>query len=407
MMRIAERRPGPSDVLAMGALFLLMLVAVGAHFSFGVFFTPLLNDLGWSRTSLSSIFSLYMAVYALAQISAGTLSDRFGAPLVIFVTGIAFGAGLLLMSSVHEIWQAYLAYGLLVAIGFSGSYIPAITATSQLLGHKRSIALGVATAGSGAGVILVGPVAHRLVEAFTARGAYRVLGIVVVVGTAGVAACLTYFQSATRRASTKQSFGCMTRPVYGMSLGQVARTGKSWSLMALHSAFNVAVAVYAVHAVPLAEVAGLSAGAASAGLVWAGLGRLGGSLLMGQFARKADRIRLFQWLAAAVAMAMALLPVVGGDPVGYFAMSALFGLGFGGTTVVFPLIISDVFGARSVGGVFGFLNLGYGIGGALGPLLAGWFFDLRGSYMVGFLVAAVCSAIAAIGLPIVLEEATL
>jgi len=49
----------------------------------------------------------------------------------------------------------------------------------------------------------------------------------------------------------------------------------------------------------------------------------------------------------------------------------------------------------SHGLIFGTLDFGFTVGAAIGPLLAGYIFDVTGSYQVAFLV---CAVIAVVGL---------
>ena len=49
---------------------------------------------------------------------------------------------------------------------------------------------------------------------------------------------------------------------------------------------------------------------------------------------------------------------------------------------------AGLFGTRSAGSIYGTLNLGYTFGVAIGPLLAGYVFDVTGSYSGAFLFAA-------------------
>jgi nitrate/nitrite transporter NarK len=66
-------------------------------------------------------------------------------------------------------------------------------------------------------------------------------------------------------------------------------------------------------------------------------------------------------------------------------------------TPTLPAIYGDLFLGRSLGSIIGFINIGYGIGGALGPLLAGYIYDVTGEYTIGFVMV-----IAAILLGVVL-----
>jgi cyanate permease len=60
----------------------------------------------------------------------------------------------------------------------------------------------------------------------------------------------------------------------------------------------------------------------------------------------------------------------------------------------------DLFGARSIAGILGFVYTAAGIGNLIGPALAGYAFDLSGSYTlpivagIAFNAAAVIAALA-------------
>jgi MFS family permease len=72
----------------------------------------------------------------------------------------------------------------------------------------------------------------------------------------------------------------------------------------------------------------------------------------------------------------------------FFGFALLFGFTLGGYMVQFYGLTAGLFGLRSVGAINGALGTGAGIGGALGPFSAGYFFDRTASYSVPFLIAA-------------------
>jgi len=78
----------------------------------------------------------------------------------------------------------------------------------------------------------------------------------------------------------------------------------------------------------------------------------------------------------------------------------VFGFGYGNCDILFPAIISDYFGTEFHGSIFGMVMLAIAPGGATGPLLAGYIFDITGSYNIAiiigaavFLVAMGCSSV--------------
>ena len=57
-------------------------------------------------------------------------------------------------------------------------------------------------------------------------------------------------------------------------------------------------------------------------------------------------------------------------------------------------LASSFFGTKAVGAIIGTLNVAYMAGSATGPLLAGYIFDVTGSYYIAFISAAIAIAVA-------------
>jgi MFS family permease len=71
---------------------------------------------------------------------------------------------------------------------------------------------------------------------------------------------------------------------------------------------------------------------------------------------------------------------------------ALSGFGFGMRIAQLSTIPADVFAGPHLGAILGVVQAGGGLGGAIGPYLAGWLFDVTGSYRLAFLAACVAVA---------------
>jgi len=70
-----------------------------------------------------------------------------------------------------------------------------------------------------------------------------------------------------------------------------------------------------------------------------------------------------------------------------YVYALLFGLGFGARGPIITAIAAQLFPGRRFGAIYGFLSVGNGLGGALGPWFAGALFDVTGSYRTPFLIA--------------------
>ena len=56
--------------------FVILCIAYGVQFSFGVFMPEISKDTGWGRDALSLPYSLYVFVYSALGVVSGRLTDR-------------------------------------------------------------------------------------------------------------------------------------------------------------------------------------------------------------------------------------------------------------------------------------------------------------------------------------------
>jgi MFS family permease len=75
------------------------------------------------------------------------------------------------------------------------------------------------------------------------------------------------------------------------------------------------------------------------------------------------------------------------NAVALYVYALLFGLGFGARGPIITAIAAQLFPGRRFGAIYGYLSVGNGLGGAVGPWFAGALFDLTGSYRIPFLLA--------------------
>ena len=71
-----------------------------------------------------------------------------------------------------------------------------------------------------------------------------------------------------------------------------------------------------------------------------------------------------------------------------YVFAVAFGIGNGGWFPQIPVLAGRIFGNRHIGTIFAALLLGAGVGAVVGPIVAGYVFDVTGSYKIAFIVAA-------------------
>jgi len=144
-------------IVASFLVTLFLAASIGATHS--VFFKPIVEEFGWSRTAFSTVLSVNVVLGALLAPLWGRLVDRHGPRGVVPAGAAIVGLSMVLLSQMRSMLQAYVLYTLL-ALGAGGkSLVPVSTALSQWFHRRRGLALGIALVGTGLGGVALAPTA--------------------------------------------------------------------------------------------------------------------------------------------------------------------------------------------------------------------------------------------------------
>lgn len=391
-------RPPFYGWVVVGGAFLVLFMAYGTQYSFGVFFAALLDEFGWSRASLSGAFSLYAFAYGVFALVAGRLTDRWGPRTVIALGGGFLGLGLMGMSRTSALWHPYVLYGLVAALGMSTTYVPCNATVAKWFTRRRGLAVGIATAGGSLGTFALPPVAHLLVSRAGWRWAYAAFG-------AGILLTLNLIAPLMRRdpesvgllpdgdGAADQAARAASRSEAEWTIGSAVRTRSFWILFAIFTATWIPVFVPLVHLVPLARGLGIPALWAATLVSALGIAAIAGRLLMGGASdRTGRRPALAVALALQTASFVALWAAAGLGAL--YAAALVFGFSYGAISTLFPAVVADYFGREQAGSIAGLLFSMAGSMAAWGPLAAGWIYDRSGSYGLAWWLSAGFNALA-------------
>lgn len=352
--------------------FACLAVIFGVSYSFAAFFESFASEFGAARADVSLVFGLSGLIYFLLGAGAGMLADRFG-PRPVTAAGMAtIALGLWVTSFAGSIGTVTLAYGIGVGVGIGLVYTPAIGCVQPWFQRRRGLAAGLASAGIGAGTLLMPLAAIAAIQALQWRGAMRLIAVLVLILGIGATALL-------RRAPAPDTpTGARGQPS-GSTLREALRSPRfAWlylmTVLAAPSMF-----------IPFAHVSAAArdlgvADARAVGLVGLiGIGSLCGRFAIGALADRIGRPLTLLLAQAALGLAFGIWGVAGG----YAAMAAFaltMGLSYGGIVSLLPALCMDFFGARAVASIIGTLYTGAALGNIAGPWAAGRVFDLTHSY---------------------------
>lgn len=382
------------------SIFFIGTTIWGLRFSFGVFFKSIEAEFNLSRGATSAVFSVYMALASVFAILGGWALDRYGPRIVVLSMGIITGLGLLLTSQASAVWQLYISYSLLLSLGTSAMYVVAISTVSKWFNKQRGLALGIASSGSGLGAAVVSPFVTYLISSYGWQTAYAIIGVIVFLILIPLSRLLKKepFEIGVlpdgiksdqihKRHPSMQSEDNIASHT-GLSLSRAVKTRSFWLISVTQFFYASGFFLVSTHIVPHATDKGISAIEASTILSVMGATCIMGRIIIGTISDRVGSKVTVVFCSAIHAVALMLLLWVR-DLWMLYIFSVMFGLAWGGIVPTMGVLIGNTFGLGEIGSILGVIDVGFGIGAAVGPIVGGLIFDINHSYFLAFLLGAV------------------
>jgi MFS transporter, OFA family, oxalate/formate antiporter len=379
--------------VVVAAAFWIIAVTSGSFYSYGVFFKPMADEFGWSRQLTAGVMGVACLVYVLVLPFVGHLADRQGPRLVMAVSMGLLGLGYVLGASVQSAAELYLFVGLLGGLSYPGLLPVPVAVVSRWFEGNRGLALGIALAGVGVGTLAVPPLIALLVQGYGWRVAFLMLGSMVFLTC--IPPSILFMRDPKGKgklhAGRVEPAGLGALPVEqggpAFTIHEALRTRAFWILFFLYGIGIVVVGMIMIHIVPYLTDIGMPATVAANVLGAIGVGSVIGRILAGVVAdRCGTRIVLVTLLTIKVVVLLSLTSATGFALT--YALGFLYGVSYGGFMVVIPALTSHLFGLPAMGAIFATISIAEGVGFGLGSFLAGYIWDVTGSYRCSFQVGA-------------------
>ena len=396
-----QRGPGPRYgwvVLAAG--FLVLYASYGVQFCFGLFLPEVEAALApGDRGLVSLLFALYLLLASLFSLGSGLATDRWGPRPVLLAGGALLGLGLLAFSRSQELWQGFLAHGLVAALGMSTTWVPVTSLAVRWFPARSGLASGLVTAGVGVGQLTVPPLSALGLVPLGWRTAYLVYGLSLLAVFA-LAALLV--QRPPTQDPPWRGPSSPSPEGESYTLREALRLPAFWLFTAGLTVLWSVVYVPVVHLPPFARDAlGLSPQAASLTMTMVAIGSIVSRVGGGAFADAAGYRRALALAVAAEGLGflgMWACAWTGNVPLLY-GSAALFGVGYGSVAGIYAAVLAHLFGRRWAGSISGVAFACAAGTASMGVFLAGLIYQATGGYGGAF---ALGMALALLSLPLFL-----
>ena len=371
--------------------FVVLLFNAGQRFSIGLFLKPMVDDLGWTRSTLSLAVTAFLVISALGLPFAGRFVDVFGAAPVLGVSAVVAGIATALMAFIDLPWQAFVLYGVIFAIGSAGTSIaPVSVLVSQWFPDRVGLASSVAISGMGVGQVTIITVLSANLADIGWRNGFWWLGATSVIVVVPIVVAVARLSPG--RSTVSAATGPI--PTEGVTTVWAAlKTRPLWILFGFYAFCGMQDFLVATHIVAFSLDQNLAPSLAGNLLAFMGLAGLVGVLVTGFVT---DRKGPIPPTMACFALRVVLFAMVifSKSPIAIGVFAMLYGLTFWITAPLTVVFVRDIYGTAMLGTLAGMVTMVHHAFGGIGAYVGAYSFDLTGSYDSGFAFMVLTSAVA-------------
>lgn len=370
----------------------IMTLTMGLRQSFGLFLKPMSVDLGFGRETFGMAVALQNLMWGAVSPFAGAAADKYGSVRVVVAGALFYAAGLAVMatsSGGFELMAGNLLIGL--ALGSAGLSVLLGVVGQVAPPEKRSMALGLTSAGGSFGQFAVVPFGHLLIDASGWSMALVVMA----------AMALLIVPLARGVAVPQRHAGAGREQTLREALDEAFRHRGFWLLTAGFFVCGFHVVFVATHLPAFLADRGLPTWVGAWTLALVGLfnivGSYGAGWLGGLYSKK-NLLALIYLSRAGVFLLFILMPLT---PASVLLFGAGLGLLWLGTVPLTSGLVAHIFGPRYMSMLYGIVFFSHQVGSFMGAWLGGYAFDATGSYdAMWWLSVALGLAAAALHWPI-------
>jgi MFS family permease len=364
--------------LLLGGSFVTFAVGAACMHSYTVFLVAFIEAFGWTRAESSIAYSISQMISGATSPLVGILVDRLGPRLLVLIGGCLLAIGLIASSFADALWQIIVLYGVIMTLGANClGLVVFVPILSRRFVRNRGMAVSVVQSANGFARAFSAPLSQLLIATWGWRGAYLAQGGFMAAAFLPLAALFKTSEPQRMTGRTAVSGWTLRRairtPHFWLLFLVYVFTGLGSFLVALHQlAFAVTVGFDKLYA---AEVLGLGAFLSLPGVIITGT-------LSDYVGRELSAVVTYGTSIFGVICAMLIT-----SPDQHLLLwlhSCFFGLTWGARGPAITAKTADLFPGPQLGTILGVITIGTGIGSASGSWLAGWSFDVTGSYQVAF-----------------------
>ena len=365
--------------------FTLFFSGPGQTFSVSMYIDSYINDFGWTRSTVSGMYSMGTLAAGMIMGVVGTLFDRYGHRKMGTAVAVLFGIALLYMSTVKTVPMLLLGFFLIRLLGQGSMSLIGTTLVPQWFIKKRGRAISIVSVFGALCMAAMPPINTWMIQNFSWQTGWRVWSVVMWV----LVAPTIYFFIRTRpedvglspdnEARVLIDGGVGVAEEVSWTLNEAIRTRAFWMILYTVIIPSAIITGCVFHQISILGQAGLTPEKVALISSVTSLIRLPLVLVAGQLA---DRVQLRYLLATSQAVLFIMLVTLNvANSVPLVIVYGIFmGVQMALQGIVMGVIWPDYYGRKHLSTIRGTTMMAGVIGSALGPLPYGFAYDVFGGY---------------------------
>ena len=400
--------------LVLTAMFIAGLTT-GARNGFGVFVIPMSEDLDFSRTGISIAGGIGWLMNGITQPLIGHLFDKFNSRKVILISLVVVAIATAGLSLTFSLYFLTFLFGFVLSTAMSGASIGTLMPLlARWFVRRRTLVLGLVASGSSIGGAVLIIFSGYLVELVDWKLSWITLGVIVAVLALPMGFIFLRNNPAQMGLQPDgdpdpAADGASAPPARRRGLFEVEqwyhcfRSPPIWNLSAAYAVCGITVGLLSFHFVPYAD-GQLGVDPTMAATIFGVLtglnviGAIGGGWLADRFGRKnvlgtVYSVRCLAYLVligGLVAVERSIsIPLVGSAALpSLWIFAILAGFSWIASVPITASLTAEVYGLRALATISGISFLCHQVGAFFSIILGGVLYDLTGSYLLPFSIAA-------------------
>ncbi|HEP7106781.1 TPA: OFA family MFS transporter [Streptococcus pyogenes] len=351
---------------------ILLHLMLGSTYAWSVYRNPILQETGWDQAPVAFAFSLAIFCLGLSAAFMGNLVEQYGPRLTGTVSAILYASGNMLTGLAidrKEIWLLYIGYGVIGGLGLGAGYITPISTIIKWFPDKRGTATGFAIMGFGFASLLTSPIAQWLIETEGLVATFYLLGLIYLIVMLFASQLIIKPTAAEIAILDKKRLQNNSYLIEGMTAKEALKT-KSFYCLWVILFINITCGLGLISVVaPMAqdltgmspEMSAIVVGAMG---IFNGFGRLVWASLSDYIGRRVTVILLFL-----VSIIMTISLIFAHSSLIFMISIATLMTCYGAGFSLIPPYLSDLFGAKELATLHGYILTAWAIAALTGPML--------------------------------------